>query len=127
MDAFGGSDGKFSVPCLSDFIKGVAENGVVEHLDWNSPYKKHSHEINFNLEDKEFSESFSISSYGYGRGTDFHGCKTREFKYWTTFALDVTLTIDQGVELGPHGNEVEETHPSFNYMPVMIYIGGASQ
>lgn len=121
------------VPILTDFIKPSVTISEIENVPEKKVLKSHSHTLNGEIDGKiSVDFELSVGSTG-GGGMLFHGYSkedpgTSEEKYTILDNLSCIINIkdfgqDIQIKNYPENESSNETYPTFNYCPVMIYIG----
>lgn len=152
-NAFGSTNGIFTVPCLSNFVK-IATDGIYENHEFLTKHPgrnsvpEHRHtmtnasnsEIDISVEEDKIDPNIiwnTLHSNGCSNshGTiPHHGKKSKKQDIYNTgFEMDLPDTFKihaDNIQSGKYGSSYSEaneatteTYPTYTNLPVMIYIG----
>ena len=122
---FGSVGSTFQVPLLSQFFCGSKTKD--QNVEATEVLKEHFHFTKLTLEPKEITGTLYLGAAKDAGGDGFgHNGKAKTFDRW--HRCTVTMVIDSFEFSGNNQSDNCEqgygvTTPSYNYIPVMIYIG----
>ncbi len=133
--AYGGGDGAttFNIPCLSNFFKPVIlstassmSEDLTKIIPVNEVVKKHDHFLE--TIPLEGAVSCKLQFMNVGNTTAGFSCHGSSGGSHTSWSYNIQfkftgLQFEKNYQVNWSGNDSAETHPAYNWIPTLIYIG----